>query len=556
MLRLATLKSLGASRNFVFASALAQVCAFGMVGIAIGLVLGTLLPMAGAACAGELLPFTMAIRPDPRALGIGAAYGAATLLLFAMLPLLRAKQTPVAALLRDLRAETTGVLGAVDLVILALAATLFIALVIGFAPDKRIALAYLSAAGLIVVVLHLAARGVMRLARVLPHPENLILRLALGNLHRPGSLVPAMTISLGLGLTLLVMLSLIDLNLTRQFRASLPGVAPSFFFIDVPVRDMARFRTLITEQAREGRLEEVPQLRGRIVALNGVPVSEIKPDPRIAWVLEGDRGITYAPALPASSTLAAGEWWPADYKGPPLVSLAQDVAQGLGLKLHDSVRVNVLGRPIEAKIANFRNVRWQGLGINFAMVFSPNTFAGAPHGVLATLTFPAPISPEQESTITRQVALQFPAVSAIAVREALESIQTLVSQLGTAIRATSVLALASAVLVLAGAVSASARRRQREGVILKTLGATRRTLTLAMLAELALLGGITIVFALVCGSFAAQYVVTGLLNLEFSLPILPAALMALSALILTLILGIGGTWHLLGKKSYEYLRID
>src|SRR5262249_1550630 len=152
--------------------------------------------------------------------------------------------------------------------------------------------------------------------------------------------------------------------------------------------DAERFDAFIRERAPRAELERVPMLRGRIVSVNGIPAEDLKPAPSAAWVLQSDRGITYADAVPAGSRLAAGEWWAADYGGPPLVSFEQKIAEGLGLKLGDPITVNVLGRNITARLANTRTLDWQSLGINFVMVFSPNTFRSAPHTHIAALTFP------------------------------------------------------------------------------------------------------------------------------------------------------------------------
>src|SRR5207248_1468695 len=119
---------------------------------------------------------------------------------------------------------------------------------------------------------------------------------------------------------------------------------------------------------------------------------------------------TYANEIPSGSRLVEGQWWGTDYDGPPLVSFEKRIADGLGLKLGDSVIVNVLGRNITATIANMRTVDWESLGINFVMVFSPNTFRGAPHTHLATLTYPGGGTPEQEAAVIRAVAESFPMV--------------------------------------------------------------------------------------------------------------------------------------------------
>lgn len=554
VMRIATLKSLGASQAFVFTSALVQVLAFSLIGILAGLVIGALLPRLAIGFAGDLLPIPLEIGLYPRELLIGLGYGLITTLAFALLPLLRARSVPASTLFRDEIGMTRWTPRLADLALIAAALAGFAALVVLSASERFIAVVFLAAAGGAIITLRLVAVGVMRLARRLPHPSSPVLRLALANLHRPGSLTPSVIQSLGLGLTLLVALTLIDVNLTRQFRASLPGIAPTFFFIDIPSRDMDRFEAFLKAQASGAAVERVPQLRGRVLALNGVPSSEIKAAERVSWFLDGDRGITYAAAMPEGSAISAGEWWPADYRGEPLVSFAKDIGTELGLKVGDTVTVGVLGRRITARIANFREVRWQRLGINFVMVFSPNTFAGAPHTFLATLALGASAGAETERALSREVAREFPAISSVRVKDALAAADQIVSQLAFAIRVSSGVALVASILVLGGALAASARTRQREGVILKTLGATRATLLKAMVAEYACLGAIAVIFGIVCGAGAAALVVSGIMNLDFDLPLLPAFSIAISAFVITIILGLIGTWHILGQKPAPYLR--
>ncbi|WP_150285906.1 ABC transporter permease [Rhabdaerophilum calidifontis] len=552
--RIATLKSLGATRGFVFLSALAQVLAFALIGIAIGLVLGAALPWLAITLFGHLLPYPLVAGIYPSEMALGLAYGVATVILFSILPLARAKAVPASTLFRDAIGAERFRPDALDLVLLLTASVAFVALAIGSASDQRIATIYIIAALAAIAALRGIAWAAMRLARALPRPASPVLRLALANLHRPGSLTPPVILSLGLGLALLVALTLIDVNLSRQFRAALPGVAPSFFFIDIPARDSAQFESFLRARQPEARIETVPQLRGRIVALKGVPAAEIAAAERVSWVLDGDRGITYAARPPEGSTVIAGEWWPEDYRGPPLVSFARDIAEGLGLDVGDAVSVNVLGRRITARIANLREIRWQRLGINFVMVFSPNTFAGAPHTQLVTLAAPAGMLPAEEVALARAVARAFPAISSVRVRDALLAVDSIVSQLALAIRASSALALLSSILVLGGALAASARTRQREGVILKTLGATRAVLMRAMLVEYAALGAIAVVFGLICGAIAAGFVIGRIMNLEFTIAWVEVVSIAFASLLMTVVLGMAGTWRILGQKPASYLR--
>ena len=420
--------------------------------------------------------------------------------------------------------------------------------------DRRVALFFVVAAAVVFVLLRLIALGTMALASRLPRPRSTVLRLAIANIHRPGALTPSVMLSLGLGLALLVTVVEIDGNLHRELADALPEKAPSFFFLDIPAADADRFDTFARAQAPGSTLERVPMLRGRIVAANGVPAAELKPAAGSRWVLRGDRGITFATAVPAGSHLVAGQWWHPDYAGPPLVSLENRTAQNLNLKIGDTVTVNVLGRNITARIANLRAVDWENLGINFVLVFSPGTFAGAPHSDIATLTFADGGTAAEDATLIKALAGAFPTVTAVRVKDALDAVGAIVGKLILAVRGASSLTLIAAALVLGGALAASQRFRIYDAVVLKTLGATRARLTAAYALEYLLIGLATAVFGVAAGSIAAALVVTRLM--EFSFVFVPgeAAATALLALFVTVGLGLIGTVSALGRKPAEVLR--
>jgi putative ABC transport system permease protein len=387
-----------------------------------------------------------------------------------------------------------------------------------------------------------------------PRARTTILRMAVANIHRPGALTPTIVLSLGLGIALLVTVIEIDGNLRRQLSAELPAKAPSFYFLDIPSDQAAKFSTFVRTHAPTAKLEEVPMLRGRIVSAHGTPAEKLKPKDGAGWVLQSDRGITYATAVPGGSRLVEGRWWSADYNGPPLVSFEKKIADGLGLKLGDPVVVNVLGRNITAHIANMRTVDWQSLSINFVMVYSPHAFDGAPHTRLATLTYPDGSTPDQEGAIVRAVAGAFPMVTAVRVKDALEAIGAIVTNLVLAIRGASATTLLAAALVLGGALAAGHRHRVYDAVILKMLGATRYRLLAAFAIEYALLGAATAVFGVLSGSVAGWLIVTELMHLGFTWLPWPALSAALGAVAATVVLGLAGTFSALRQKPAPVLR--
>ncbi len=552
---IATFKAVGASGGRVFSIYLAEIGMIALVGIALGLAVGTALPFLITSLFGKLIPLPLAPGVHLGVIALASAFGVLVALAFALWPLGRAHDVPVSALFRDTVEESKRWPRRRYVLMVVLAVVFLATLALLVAESRRIALIYIVAAAAIFLVLRFLAWGLMTIAAKLPRPRSTALRLALANIHRPGALTPSVVLSLGLGLALLVTLTLIDGNLRRQLTQSLPKSAPSFFFVDIPSSDVERFNAFIKQHGGNGDLSEVPMLRGRILRVKDVPADQVKVlDPEQAWVLQSDRGITFTDALPEGSALVAGEWWPKDYSGQPLVSFEKRAADGLGLKVGDKVSVNVLGRTIEAQIANLRTVEWESLGINFVMLFSPNTFRGAPHTILATLTYPNGGSQKTEIELQRLVAGEFPAVTTVRVKEALETINALVADIAIAVRGASSVTLIASILVLAGALAAGHHNRVYDAVILKTLGATRRRLLLAYGAEYAILGLATAIFATAAGAVAAWFVVENVMNFRFQFEPAAAALAALTAVVLTVVLGLIGTWRALGQKPAPVLR--
>jgi putative ABC transport system permease protein len=550
---IATFKCVGASGSFVVLVYLIQIMLIAAIGTLIGLVLGAIVPFVAQAFLVEVLPVSADVSIYPGALSLAAVFGLLTALAFAIMPLGRARDVPATALFRSQGFEASGwprvpfILGAAALIVL------LALLAIVTAYDRYIAVVFLGAVAFSFVVLRAVASGIQWLARRSPAVSSTPLRLAIGNIHRPGALTPSVVLSLGLGLALLVTLALIDGNLRREIAGDLTARAPNFFFVDIQSSEIDGFSQIVEEASPEGKLVAVPMMRGRIVALNGEDVSTANVPLGGQWVLRGDRGITYTRNLPESSVLTEGEWWDPDYAGEPLVSFSANEGGELGLSIGDTVTVNVLGRDVTARIASFRDVQWESMSINFVMVFSPNTFAGAPHGWLATLT-DSEADTAQEGAILRSITNAYPTVTSVRVADAIDVVDRLIGQLATAIRAAAAVALIASVLVLSGALAAGNRARTHDAVVLKTLGATRSTLIRAFSYEYMLLGLATAVFALLAGGAAAWFVIARIMNLP-SVFLPDVALITLVlALVVTVGIGLAGTWRVLGQKAAPVLR--
>ena len=546
---IATLKCLGASTRLIFAAYLAQILALALLGIAFGLCVGGVAPALVAPLIKGLLPVSLRLGIYPAPLAIAGLCGLLTVLVFALWPLAAIGQVSPAALFRDRIVPVPRQFAPLAVAASAAAALGLAVLIVATATDRKIALWYVAGALAAFVLFRLAGALVVAAARLLPRPARPLVRLALGNLHRPGAPTARIVLSLGIGLSVMSALVLVEGNLVVEIEDRLAEHAPADFFIDIQPDQLAGFAEIV-HAVPGASFDQVPMLRGRITGLNGTPVERATVAPEAQWALRSDRGLTYAATVPEGSRLVAGAWWPADYRGPPLVSFDAELARGMGLALGDTLTVNLLGRDITARIASLRQIDWARLGISFAIVFAPGTLEAAPQTHLAAVY----VAPDGEERLVRRVTERFPNVSAIPVREALASVARVVATIGTAIRLVALVTLAAGILVLGGAVAAGHRRRVYDAVVLKVLGATRGALAAAFLIEHGLVGLFTALVAAGVGTLAAYALVTGPLKSEWVF--LPGSLVAIAglAVLLTLVLGFAGTWRALGAKPAAYLR--
>ena len=546
----ATLKSLGAPGALVFRVYLLLVLALAAVGIAIGLALGALAPPVAERALGGLLPVPIALGFYPRPLIGAGLFGVLTALVFSLWPLARAREVQAASLFRDVVAPVRRLPRPGYLVAIAAGIAALGALAVWSAPDRVLAAWFVVGAAASFLAFRLLALGLMRLARALGRPRNPRLRLALGNLHRPGAPTSSVVLSLGLGLTVLVIVALIEGNLSRQVEERLPARAPSFFFIDIQPDQLAGFEQLVTRFPGVSSTKVVPMVRGRITRINDVPVEHAKVAPESRWALDSDRGLTFSATPPEGARIVTGAWWPADYAGPPLVSFDAGLAAGFGITVGDTLTVNLLGREVTARIANLREIDWSSLGLNFAMVFAPGFLEAAPHTDLAVVY----AEPDAEEPLLRAVTDRFTNVSAIRVKDALAAIDAILQAIAVAARVTASITLVAGTLVLAGAMVAGHHRRVYDAVVLKVLGATRRDLVGAFLLEYGLLGLATALIAGAIGTLGGWLVVTRVMHAEWVF--LPWTLVAVAVLCgaITIVFGLVGTWRALGQKAAPLLR--
>lgn len=546
---IATLRCLGATSRLIFAVYLLQVGALCACGVLLGIVAGAALTAVGVALFGDALPVPPQMGLYPVPLLLAGGYGLLTAGAFALWPLARAAQVPGAALFREALLPAK-LRGRPKLLIANAALALSLAgLAVATAPERGFAAGFCAAALGTLALFWLGSLGLTALSRLVGSPRAAWARLGVANLHRPGASTGAMLVSLGLGLSTLAAVALIQGNIRNEVLDQLPAAAPTFF-VDIQPDELAEFNRIVRNQPGFQAVDEVPSLRARIVSVDGVPAEQVRATPDTQWALRGDRGLTYSAQPPKGSKIVAGEWWPADYAGKPLVSFDAGLARGWGVHLGSVIRVNVLGRNIDLTVASLRDINWRTLGINYVMVASPGLLEHAPHTHIATVR----TTPASEGAVLRAVTDALPNVSGIKVADVLGAVAELVGKIAAALAATGLVTLASGALVLAGAVAAGQRRRMAEAIVLKTLGATRRQIRAAWLVEFGAIGAAAGLLAALVGTGASWAVMRWVMHAEWVFLPGMLAVTVLGCIALMLVFGYAGTASALRARPAAYLR--
>lgn len=553
---IATMKSLGAKNATILQVFLVQILAITGVGIVVGLAAGLAVPWLLKLAFGHILPISPVVSISVPSLLAAAGYGLLVALLFSLWPLGRAEMISPSVLFRDEVGQASA-WPRWPIIVATFAMAAVLAGVAIFSSDTpRIAAYFTGALGLILLVFYGLGFLVTWTARRIPRPRIPELALALGSIASPGGLTRTVVLSLGAGLSMLVAVALTDASLVDELTGKLPENAPDYFLLDIPRADIEGLKFLVSTKVPKAVIQDAPMLRGRLVELGGRKVEDIKPPPDAEWVLRGDRGITYSADVPPGSRVVKGEWWGENYSGPPLVSFEADLARMLGIDIGDEIVTNVLGRNITAKVANLRELDWDSLSINFILVFTPNTLAGAPFNLLATVGLPEDLSLASEAATLRAVSKAYPSVTAIRVRDAVDAFNKVFTRIMAAIRVAGGVTLAAGALVLAGALATAQRRRILEAVILKSLGATRRRILTEHALEYLILAAVTAGFAILLGGLASWLALSQVIDVPFKLS-WPAVAQALGVSIaLVLVLGGLGTWQVLRARPVPYLKSE
>ena len=535
---IAVLRSMGAGRSRIFIHFFAQVAALASVGVGIGLLIGggaafAVLPIIGRAV-GIDLAATLHLQP----LLVAAAAGFVTAFAFAYLPLQQAQTIRPVLLFRSkgLSAppiEWRALLLSWQVLPLIAAAIAFFILAWLMTGDAVLVAAFGLASAVSAILFQLFIRAIqLGLAR-LPEPRARIPRHALRAISGSGQNAASVVVSAGMALAMLIVVLVLQANLRQEFLGASAFDVPTLVASDLFPDEVESLASMAGAGTDIPRFVATPMLRGALTEIAGQPSGSIRTrGPEATFLLAGEVPLTYRSQLPASSRITSGEWWPADYTGPALVSLHQSLRSGLGVDLGDTLTFTIFGEPITATVASFRDYSWQG-GIDFLATFSPGVIDAFPTTLFAAVT----ALPGREETVERQLAADFPDIRFIEIGDTLKQITDALSQLSFAAVLVGGLAVGNGLLVLVGSLATGRRQREADTVISKVLGATRLELMAAAFIQYLILATLAALPAIVLGVGLGWLVSMLMLNVDFTVNTDALGVVLLVAISITACLG-------------------
>ncbi|HPF47091.1 MAG: ABC transporter permease [Alphaproteobacteria bacterium] len=548
---IATFKILGAQSKTIFHIYLQQILIMSAIAISLGLLAGGSLPFIFADFLESKMPITISREFYPAPLGVAAFYSVLISLIFTLWPLAKAKDISARQLFRMAIAEPGGEkISRNYILIIAAMAAIMLGMVFYTAEYRELTAYFIG--GMLASFALLLGTGYLVKAGVgyLPRRYSPALRIALSNITRPGNSTLSIILSLGLGLILLTAISLVEYSLDSEIERRVDTDAPSYFFLDIQKAQEDQFKGYTTSLDGVSLYRTVPNLRGRITHIKGVPSEEADISPDVRWMLRGDRGMTFADEVPEDNKLVAGDWWPKGYDGEPEVSISEDMANGMDLAPGDMISVNVLGRNIDVKVRSVRSVDWGTFGINYVLMFDPKVLSSAPFTYVGTIKSTENKEAENYLSITKE----FPNVTTVRLKEILENVQLLLMQIKGAIDVMASITIVAGILVLSGAIAAGHKGRIYDSAVLKVVGATRLDILKAYIFEFILLGVATGLVAILLGSVAAYGIVVGIMELEWTFSLEIPLLTVIAAIFITMSLGMFSIWQAMSVRPAQVLR--
>ena len=549
---IATLRAIGAGQRTIATAYIVQTLAVATPGVVAGLAIGAGVPALLGPTLSTLLPVPAAFGVYGGPLLLSAAAGYLTALLFSVVPLSAACETSAGTVFRAESAPMRPRLSAPWAAGLAILAACLFGVALLLSRNLFLTMWFAGGFAAAIVLLSLIGRGIARAcafaAPRLRHAPP-ALRRAVAQIAGAGGDAGGISVSLGTAISILGAVALISHSMRAEIGNLAGDEIPAFFVLDLSQEQIADLEALARDAGAE-RVETAPMLRGFVTRLNGVPASEVRIEGEGSWVLRGDRGLTYSATAPQDAQIVEGAWWPTDYSGPPVVSFAAEEARELGLGIGSTVTVSVLGRPLTATIANLREISWQGLGINFLMIFDPKSLSAAPHQHIATIYLPE----EGSEAFLAGLETCCPAATAVSVQEGIRAARGTLEKIAAAALWGSGVTVLTGLAVLAGVAAAGQRRQIYESAIWKALGATRREILSVLALKWSLLGAASAIAALFLGAAGAWATLRFVMELGFAFSLPIALLTTIAGATASLAAGLGFARAAVGASPATLLR--
>jgi putative ABC transport system permease protein len=502
----ALMKSLGATQGFVISISLVQLVLLGVLGIVAGSIVG----FAAEEMLSRILIDLMQ-QDDLPETGLGPVVLASTsamllLLGFALPSIIQLRNTPPLRVLRhDAVPPAPSRILVGGLALAAVAALLYQSV-----GDARMLLILIGGIVVIAALLYLAGRGLVALLGRARSGVGVAWRYGLANVARRGRDSAVQVVAFGLGITVLLLLTLVRTDLLDGWQKTLDDDTPNHFLINIQAHEIESIATLF-EANNVARPEFTPLVRARMTTINAESVKDREyPNEDGKWLANREANLSWTAEMSASNELVEGEWWAADYAGPPLASIEEESAANAGLKIGDRLKFFVAGREVEAEIASTRKIHWNSFQPNFFIVLSPGALEGLPTTYISSLRLP-----DADKPMLVDLVRAHPSVSVIDLGAIIEQVRGIIEKASLAVQAVFLFTLAAGIAVLFAAVQSTIDERRFESAMLRALGARRRTVFAGVMAEFAALGTAAGILASAGASVLAYLVATQLFELPY-----------------------------------------
>jgi len=547
---IAVKKSIGFSSSFIQTMYFYEIMMILVLTSVIAYFIGVFSPLL----ANELLPEALGIDLQPAFSFIGYLniffIGLLVVLIFSIPSLYSISEIKAAALFRNTFNPVSLNFSLMNIILLSILVVILMTYFVYQTEQKLYTVLYFVAFFVTMLIFYGVSKLLILFIKAFYKFSNNSYRIAYRNIVAKKSLAPIMTISLGIGLTLLLTLSFVANNLKKEISDSIPSMAPDLFFVSID-RDMQRdLESFIKDIDPNVELEFSPMASASFISLNGTPIEEVVSESnRSAWVVRGDRRISWSEKPKPDNPIIEGEWWEPGNEDELFISMDSRAAYDLGMKINDKIVLNILGRDVTGIVKNFREVDYRDISINFAIIINKAFANKLPYEYVGTLKSELP-----SSEILARIIEKFPNVSAIKIDRILSQVSEVLNKVFIAVTAISLIVIIIGLIVIVSAVLVQTTFRRYNNLIYKILGVDFPTILKAMTMEFAVIYGTLIFFALSVATISSFLVVENALQLTWQFDLGLTLWILLSTAVVSFVLILMANRSIFSPKVYPLIR--